>query len=86
MTDLSTTKLSSKGQIVIPETVRNQMGLKAGMEFVVVGDKDMLVLKLLAPPDLSRFSRLINRARFQARRVSLKKAALLTGSKKRKRK
>ncbi len=86
MTNLSTTKLSSKGQIVIPETIRNQMGLKTGMEFVVVGDKDILVLKTLTPPDFSRFSRLIHRARFQARQVSFKKAARVVGSKKRKRK
>jgi AbrB family looped-hinge helix DNA binding protein len=86
MTNLSTTKLSSKGQIVIPETVRNQLGLKAGMEFVVVGDKDMLLLKIITPPDLSRFGRLIQRARSEAHKVSLKKAARLTGSKKRKRK
>jgi AbrB family looped-hinge helix DNA binding protein len=85
MTDLATTKLSSKGQIVIPEIIRNQLGLKAGMEFVVVGDKDILVLKVITPPDLGRFSRLIHRARLQARKVLFKKAGRLTGSKKRKR-
>jgi AbrB family looped-hinge helix DNA binding protein len=82
MTNLSTTKLSSKGQIVIPETIREQMGLKIGMEFVVVGDKDIIVLKLITPPDLSRLSRLIHRARFQARKVSLHKAARMTQRKK----
>jgi len=84
MIRFSTTRLSSKGQIVIPETIRNQMGLKRGMEFVVVGDRDVLVLKAITPPDLGRFSRLIHRARFQARKVSLQKAARMTGSKRRK--
>jgi len=70
----ATTKLSSKGQIVIPENIRNTMGLKAGMEFVVVGDKDVVVLKLIAPPEIIRFGSLINRARLQARRISVRKA------------
>jgi AbrB family looped-hinge helix DNA binding protein len=86
MTKLSTTKMSSKGQIVIPETIRNQLGLKTGMEFVVVGDKDVLVLKVLTPPDFTRFSRLIHRARFQARQVALKKAARLSAGTKKRRK
>jgi AbrB family looped-hinge helix DNA binding protein len=70
----STTKLSSKGQVVIPENIRNNMGLKAGMEFVVVGDRDVVVLKLITPPDIIRFSSSINRARIQARRISVRNA------------
>ena len=30
MSTLTTTKMSSRGQVVIPEAVRNEMGLKAG--------------------------------------------------------
>ncbi|MBI5525368.1 MAG: AbrB/MazE/SpoVT family DNA-binding domain-containing protein [Deltaproteobacteria bacterium] len=29
--------MSSKGQVVIPETVRNELGLKTGSQFVVLG-------------------------------------------------
>ena len=36
MSTLATTKMSSRGQVVIPEAVRNEMGLKAGDEFVVL--------------------------------------------------
>lgn len=32
---IATTKLSSKGQIVIPEEFRKKMGLEAGTQFVV---------------------------------------------------
>jgi AbrB family looped-hinge helix DNA binding protein len=85
MTNFSTTRLSSKGQIVIPENIREQMGLKPGMEFVAVADKDVLVLKLLTPPDLGRFSRLIHRARFQARKAVQRKATRLSEQRKKKR-
>jgi AbrB family looped-hinge helix DNA binding protein len=86
MSAFTTTRLSSRGQLVIPESVRRQLGLKTGMEFVVVGDKDILVLKVLTPPDLNRFSRQIQRARFQARKAALRRAARLAGSRKRRRK
>ncbi len=37
MESLATTKLSSKGQVVIPEEIRLRLGLKEGTQFVVVG-------------------------------------------------
>jgi AbrB family looped-hinge helix DNA binding protein len=35
MKTISTTKMSSKGQIVIPEAIRKELGLKSGAQFVV---------------------------------------------------
>ena len=40
MASIATTKLSSKGQVVIPEEIRKQLGLKEGDQFVVVGQDD----------------------------------------------
>jgi AbrB family looped-hinge helix DNA binding protein len=37
MNSYATTKLSSKGQVVIPEEVRNDLGLNEGDQFVVIG-------------------------------------------------
>ncbi|MBW2034796.1 MAG: AbrB/MazE/SpoVT family DNA-binding domain-containing protein [Deltaproteobacteria bacterium] len=54
MVDVSTTKMSSKGQVVIPENIRKQLNLKAGAQFVVVGEKDVVILKNIAPPSLWR--------------------------------
>ena len=54
---LATTKLSSKGQVVIPEEIRQRLGLKTGTQFVVVGDRDVVILKSIAPPDLVRHAR-----------------------------
>ena len=41
MANLATTKMSSKGQIVIPEEIRKRLNLKTGAQFVVVGDNDV---------------------------------------------
>ena len=51
----ATTRMSSKGQIVIPESVRSQLGLKTGAEFYVVGDNDVIVLKTINYPDMKDF-------------------------------
>jgi len=67
----STTRMSSKGQVVIPEEIRNELGLEAGTQFVVVGDRDVVILKALAPPAMSEFDGLIKEARKQARRAGL---------------
>ena len=73
-TIVSTTKMSSKGQIVIPEQIRKQLALEAGSQFVVVGDKDVVILKRIAAPSLSEFDRLIEQARSQAKSAGLKKS------------
>ena len=53
MGTVATTRLSSKGQVVIPEEVRKALGLEVGAQFVVMGDGDTVVLKgealVLAP-------------------------------------
>ncbi|GAG38977.1 unnamed protein product [marine sediment metagenome] len=48
MAALATTKMSSKGQVVIPEDIRKRLGFKAGSQFMVVGEKDMVILKAIA--------------------------------------
>ena len=70
----ATTKMSSKGQVVIPEEVRNALGLKAGSKFVVVGEGDVVVLKLVTPPSMSDFDDIIQEARRQARQAGLKRS------------
>ena len=50
MADYATTKLSSKGQVVIPEEVRNDLGLNEGDHFVVIGQGDAVILKVITPP------------------------------------
>ena len=71
MTPPSTTKMSSKGQVVIPEAIRKQLGLEPGDQFVVVAGKDAVILKTIAAPAMDEFDELLAEARKQARRAGL---------------
>lgn len=74
MASLATTKLSSKGQVVIPEEIRHRLGLKEGTQFVVVGDRDVVILKSIAPPAKEEFDDLLRSARSAARKAGMKPA------------
>ena len=74
MANVSTTKMSSKGQVVIPENIRKQLNLKAGAQFVVVGDKDVVILKNIAPPSIEEFENLIVEARKKGKQAGIKKS------------
>ena len=74
MAPLATTKMSSKGQIVIPEEIRKRLGFKTGSQFVVVGDKDTVILKAISPPSMKEFDTLMSEARRQARRAGMKRS------------
>ncbi len=73
MDTLATTRMSSKGQIVIPEAIRKQLNLQPGAQFVVVGDEDMVILKTITPPNMDAFDKLIRQARQQAKTARLKR-------------
>jgi AbrB family looped-hinge helix DNA binding protein len=74
MASVSTTRLSSKGQVVIPEEVRKRLGLAAGTQFVVVYEDDVVILKTIRPPSLAEFDNLIRAARRQAKRAGMKRS------------
>ena len=72
MAGVATTKMSSKGQVVIPESIRKQLNLKAGSQFVVIGKDDVLILKTITEPDLDTFETLITQARREAKESGLR--------------
>ena len=77
MADYATTRLSSKGQVVIPEKVRNDLGLNEGDQFVVIGQGDAVILKvIITPPRFEEFQELLSQARAEAKKAGVKKADL----------
>ena len=72
MATVATTRMSSKGQVVIPEDVRKALGLEVGAQFVVMGDGDTIVLKRIAVPAKSELRAMLRKVRSQARRAGLK--------------
>jgi len=67
MGSVATTRMSSKGQVVIPENVRKALDLEVGAQFVVMGDGDTVVLKRIAVPAKRELRALIGKVRAKAR-------------------
>ena len=74
MAAYSTTKMSSKGQVVIPEEIRDSLHLKEGAQFVVIGQGDSVILKSITPPSMDEFEDLLAEARQYAKKAKLKKS------------
>ncbi len=63
------TRLSERGQIVIPREVRRSMHLKEGERFIVMGLGDTIVLrKLELSQEKLRLKRLMTEARARAKK------------------
>lgn len=76
MGSVSTTRMSSKGQVVIPEDVRQRLGLDAGSQFIVLGEDDVVILKMVRPPSLREFDGLVKKARMQAKAAGLTRSGV----------
>jgi len=74
METFATTRMSSKGQIVIPETIRKRLNLTPGVQFVVVGEGDVVILKAISSPGMETFDALIQQARQQAKTARMKRS------------
>ncbi len=74
MPNVATTRMSSKGQVVIPEEIRKQLRLKAGSQFVVMGKDDVVILKAISPPAMEEFDTLITAARKGAKQAGMKRS------------
>jgi len=81
MATLATTKMSSRGQVVIPEEIRKKLRLDAGVQFVAVGEDDVVILKRISPPSLDQFDALVAQARRQARNAGLKRSDIVAAVK-----
>jgi AbrB family looped-hinge helix DNA binding protein len=57
------TRLSSKGQLVIPSHLRNQLGLRTGTRLAMFTDGEHILLKPIPTPDVSAFRKMADAAR-----------------------
>jgi AbrB family looped-hinge helix DNA binding protein len=71
MQAVATTRMSSKGQVVIPEQIRKSLALENGTQFIVLGEGDVVVLKTISPPSVRGFDAVIRRARAQAKAAGM---------------
>ncbi len=82
MNAVATTRMSSKGQVVIPEEVRTRLGFDSGSQFIVMGENDVIILKSIAPPTMKAFDGIIRRARMQAQAAGMRPADVAAAIKK----
>ncbi len=48
------TTISEKGQIVIPQSIRKELGIKPRTKFLVFGKGDTVIMKKLELPDMKK--------------------------------
>lgn len=73
MKDFAVTSLSSKGQVVIPNSIRKELGITEGTQFIVFSDGNNLLLKPIESPKMDVFKHLIAESRKFAKEAGLKK-------------
>lgn len=74
MQHLDVTRMSAKGQVVIPGDIRQSMSLSPGTKFVVAAEGDTVILKRIGRPVLAQIDKLFAESRRFARRTGLKKS------------
>lgn len=65
------TSLSSKGQIVIPNSLRKELGMVTGVKFIIFTDGSNLLLRPVQKPKLENFKKLIKESRALARKKKI---------------
>ena len=52
--EVEMTRISEKGQVVIPNSLRQEMGIEASDQFLVFGEGSTIILKRIEKPALQR--------------------------------
>ncbi len=75
---VATTRMSSKGQVVIPQEIREEIEAHEGAVFAVVGSKDTIILKKIVTPSkedlISGLKRIALEGRRRAEKLGIKES------------
>ena len=74
MEELEITSVSSRGQVVIPQRIRDKLKIIEGEKFVVLGEEDTIVLKKLEVPSFKGFEKLLRKTREFAKAKGIKES------------
>ena len=72
MENIEITSISSRGQVVIPQSLRDRLKIHEGEKFVVIGENNTIVLKKLEMPSFSGIDKLLKKTREFAKKKGLK--------------
>ena len=56
---LEVTSLSTRGQVVIPNEIRERMKLEPGTKMIIIQEGDNILLKPIKSPNLNQFDKII---------------------------
>ncbi len=75
---VETIKMSSRGQIVIPQDIREDLNAREGTVFAVVGGEDTIILKKIPTPSkeelIRSFKRIAVEGRKRAKKLGIKES------------
>ena len=77
MSEVTITRLSSKGQIVIPKDLRELLNLKSGEFFAMYGENETIVLKKIEIPSDQDFMDLLKWGSDFAKKKKIKRSDIL---------
>ena len=65
------TSVSSKGQVVLPRSIRNAMNIQPGAKLMIFSDGESILLKPIIEPDASEVRAMLDAANAWAAEVGL---------------
>ena len=72
MENIEITSVSSRGQVGIPQSLRNKLKIREGEKFVVIGEGNTIILKKLEVPSFEGFDKLLAKTRELVKKSKLK--------------
>jgi len=74
MENIEITSISSRGQVVIPQNLRERLRINTGEKFVVIGENNTIVLKKLEMPSFNGVDKLLKKTREFTKKKGLKES------------
>jgi len=75
--EVQITTTSPKGQVVIPQEIRDRMKIKSGTKFAVYGREDTIIFKKVELPSVKDFEKLAKFGRTFAKKKGIKENDVL---------
>ncbi|MFH1721689.1 MAG: AbrB/MazE/SpoVT family DNA-binding domain-containing protein [Candidatus Altiarchaeota archaeon] len=70
--NVNITKMSSRGQVVIPQKIRRDLGLKEGTPLIVAEKGKNVVLQKISIPKTNTFGEMVGKAKIFAKNRKIK--------------
>lgn len=74
MENIEITSMSSRGQVVIPQSLRIKLKIHEGEKFIIIGEDNTIVLKKVEMPSFKGFEKLLAKTREFAKNKGISEA------------